>query len=100
MRPESLGTMEDFRDQTTMRMNTFNLNDGRWGRDKSRRNVKTNFVVLHVHLPSQRLSRSRERPSRARASTAGVLGVTGVLPALLWAASAAAGAAALAWLVC
>ncbi len=34
MRPESLGTIEDFRDQITMRMNTFNLNDGRWGRDK------------------------------------------------------------------
>ncbi len=51
MRPESLGTIKDFRDQTTMRMNSnthtvspkswrarllgmFNLNDGRWGRDK------------------------------------------------------------------
>ncbi len=51
MRPESLGTIEDFRDKTTMRMNSnthtvspkswrarllgmFNLNDGRWGRDK------------------------------------------------------------------
>ena len=51
MRPESLGTIEDFREKTTMRMNSnthtvsskswrtrllgmFNLNDGRWGRDK------------------------------------------------------------------
>ena len=34
MRPESLGTIDDFREKTTMRMNTFNLNDGRWGRDK------------------------------------------------------------------
>jgi modulator of FtsH protease HflK len=51
MRPESLGTIEDFRDKTTMCMNStphsvspkswrarllgmFNLNDGRWGRDK------------------------------------------------------------------
>ena len=34
MRPESLGTIEDFREKTTMRMNTFNLNDSRWGRDK------------------------------------------------------------------
>jgi membrane protease subunit HflK len=51
MRPESLGTIEDFREITTMRMNyknhpvspttwrtrllgMFNLNDGRWGRDK------------------------------------------------------------------
>jgi membrane protease subunit HflK len=51
MRPESLGTIEYFREKTTMRMNSnthtvspkswrarllgmFNLNDGRWGRDK------------------------------------------------------------------
>jgi membrane protease subunit HflK len=51
MRPETLGTIKDFRDTTTMRMNSnthtvspkswrarllgmFNLNDGRWGRDK------------------------------------------------------------------
>ena len=34
MRLESLGTIDDFREKTTMRMNTFNLNDGRWGRDK------------------------------------------------------------------
>jgi membrane protease subunit HflK len=51
MRPDSLGTIKDFRDKTTMRMNShshtvspqswrarllgmFNLNDGRWGRDK------------------------------------------------------------------
>ena len=51
MRPESLGTIEYFREKTTMRMNfnthtvspkswrtrllgMFNLNDGRWGRDK------------------------------------------------------------------
>ena len=51
MRPQSLGTIKDFRDKTTMRMNSnthtvsptswrtrllgmFNLNDGRWGRDK------------------------------------------------------------------
>jgi len=51
MRPESLGTIKDFREITTMRMNSnthtvspkswrarllgmFNLNDGRWGRDK------------------------------------------------------------------
>lgn len=51
MRSESLGTIEDFREITTMRMNyknhpvspttwrtrllgMFNLNDGRWGRDK------------------------------------------------------------------
>ena len=51
MRPETLGTIKDFRDKTTMRMNStthtvspkswrarllgmFNLNDGRWGRDK------------------------------------------------------------------
>ena len=34
MSPESLGTIEDFREKTTMRMNMFNLNDGRWGRDK------------------------------------------------------------------
>ncbi len=51
MMPETLGTIKDFRDTTTMRMNSnthtvspkswrarllgmFNLNDGRWGRDK------------------------------------------------------------------
>ncbi len=51
MTPETLGTIKDFRDTTTMRMNSnthtvspkswrarllgmFNLNDGRWGRDK------------------------------------------------------------------
>ncbi len=51
MSPESLGTIKDFREKTTMRMNStthtvspkswrarllgmFNLNDGRWGRDK------------------------------------------------------------------
>jgi modulator of FtsH protease HflK len=51
MRPETLGTIKDFREKTTMRMNSnthtvspkswrarllgmFNLNDGRWGRDK------------------------------------------------------------------
>ena len=51
MRPESLGTIDNFREKTTMRMNSknhtvsstswrarllgmFNLNDGRWGRDK------------------------------------------------------------------
>ena len=51
MRPETLGTIKDFREETTMRMNStphtvspkswrarllgmFNLNDGRWGRDK------------------------------------------------------------------
>jgi hypothetical protein len=48
MRPETLGTIKDFREKTTMRMNSnphtvsptswrarllgmFNLNDGRWG---------------------------------------------------------------------
>ncbi len=51
MRPETLGTIKDFREDITMRMNStphtvspkswrarllgmFNLNDGRWGRDK------------------------------------------------------------------
>mgnify|MGYP000455677640 CR=1 FL=1 len=62
MRPESLGTIEDFREKTTMRMNSnthtvspkswrarllgmFNLNDPRWGRGDDGKDEN-----LHKHL--------------------------------------------------
>ena len=69
MRPESLGTMEDFRDQTTMRMNTFNLNDGRWGRDKD--GHPTFDPNAGQPTPSNEEKKPQEEPKRPPAGAGG-----------------------------
>jgi membrane protease subunit HflK len=80
MRPESLGTIKDFRDKTTMRMNSnthtvspkswrarllgmFNLNDGRWGRDKDG-NPTFDPNGAHPIPPSSDDKKPHEEPKR------------------------------------
>ena len=85
MRPESLGTIKDFRDKTTMRMNSnthtvspkswrarllgmFNLNDGRWGRDKDG-NPTFDPNGAHPIPPSSEDKKSQEEPKRLPAGS-------------------------------
>jgi membrane protease subunit HflK len=87
MRPESLGTIKDFRDTTTMRMNSnthtvsptswrarllgmFNLNDGRWGRDKDG-NPTFDPNGGQPMPPSSEEKKPQEEPKRPSASGAG-----------------------------
>ena len=80
MRPESLGTIEDFKEKTTMRMNSnthtvspkswrarllgmFNLNDGRWGRDKDG-NPTFDPKGAHPVPPSSEDKKPQEEPKR------------------------------------
>jgi membrane protease subunit HflK len=61
--------MEDFRDQTTMRMNTFNLNDGRWGRDKD--GHPTFDPNAGQPTPSNEEKKPQEEPKRPPAGAGG-----------------------------
>jgi membrane protease subunit HflK len=87
MRPETLGTIKDFRDKTTMRMNSnthtvspkswrarllgmFNLNDGRWGRDKDG-NPTFDPNGAHPVPPSSEDKKPQEEPKRPPAAGAG-----------------------------
>ncbi len=87
MRPESLGTIKDFRDQTTMRMKSnthsvspqswrarllgmFNLNDGRWGRDKDG-NPTFDPNGSQPIPPSSEDKKPQEQPSRPHAGAGG-----------------------------
>ncbi len=87
MRPETLGTIKDFRDQTTMRMKSnthsvspqswrarllgmFNLNDGRWGRDKDG-NPTFDPAGSQPIPPSSEDKKPQEQPSRPPAGAGG-----------------------------
>lgn len=87
MRPESLGTIEDFREKTTMRMNSnthtvspkswrarllgmFNLNDGRWGRDKDG-NPTFDPNGSQAIPPSSEEKKPQEEPKRPPAGAGG-----------------------------
>ena len=87
MRPESLGTIEDFREKTTMRMNSnthtvspkswrarllgmFNLNDGRWGRDKDG-NPTFDPNGSQAIPPSSDEKKPQDEPKRPPAAGAG-----------------------------
>ena len=87
MRPESLGTIEDFREKTTMRMNSnthtvspkswrarllgmFNLNDGRWGRDKDG-NPTFDPNGSQPIPPSSEEKKPQEEPKRPPAGAGG-----------------------------
>ena len=87
MRPETLGTIKDFREKTTMRMNSnihtvspkswrarllgmFNLNDGRWGRDKDG-NPTFDPNGSHPVPPSSEEKKPQEEPKRPPAAGAG-----------------------------
>jgi modulator of FtsH protease HflK len=87
MRPQSLGTIKDFRDKTTMRMNSnphtvspkswrarllgmFNLNDGRWGRDKDG-NPTFDPAGSQPVPPSSDDKKPQEEPKRPSAGAGG-----------------------------
>ena len=87
MRPETLGTIKDFREKTTMRMNSnthtvspkswrarllgmFNLNDGRWGRDKDG-NPTFDPNGSHPVPPSSDEKKPQEEPKRPTAGAGG-----------------------------
>jgi membrane protease subunit HflK len=87
MRPESLGTITYFREKTTMRMNSnnhtvsskpwrmrllgmFNLNDGRWGRDKDG-NPTFDPNGNQAVPPSSEDKKPQEEPKRPPAGSGG-----------------------------